>query len=387
VLHNITKYMKLISMKYSEFKGFPLEWEVDDFNILDINLIVGKNSDGKTRTLNLISGLGNIIASPLVQIFDAEYEAKFLHNKEIVIYHLKVSDSLVVLETLIINNEFLIERDFNSATIFNTNLKQSLKSQVPNNQLMVTRRDSIQYPYLEILYDWAVSLKYFRFGTELGKDIFRSSQDKFIDASYLNLKETNGIVQAFSKGNKDYPNKFKTSIINDLAKIGYEIKDIFIGEQLGFSININSLSIQGINVHEKDRSVPTSQLAMSTGMFRALAIIVYFNYYKFARIGGTVLIDDIGEGLDYERSTKLIALIIEKAKQNSIQLLLSTNDRFIMNQVPLNYWQVLNRVGGKVTMYNHQNSPSVFNDFSYTGLNNFDFFSTGFFKEGFKSEN
>lgn len=52
-----------------------------------------------------------------------------------------------------------------------------------------------------------------------------------------------------------------------------------------------------------------------------LSLIVHFNYYEFAKIPGVVLIDDIGEGLDYERSTKLIKLLISKAeKSENMQL-------------------------------------------------------------------
>jgi ABC-type lipoprotein export system ATPase subunit len=47
-----------------------------------------------------------------------------------------------------------------------------------------------------------------------------------------------------------------------------------------------------------------------------------------------VLIDDIGEGLDYERSSNLIKLLLKKMKKESIQLIMSTNDRFVMNNIP-----------------------------------------------------
>jgi len=55
------------------------------------------------------------------------------------------------------------------------------------------------------------------------------------------------------------------------------------------------------------------------------------------------LIDDIGEGLDYERSKKLIDLIIQKAKKYAVQLIMTTNDRFVINKTPLEYWLVIKR--------------------------------------------
>ena len=131
----------------------------------------------------------------------------------------------------------------------------------------------------------------------------------------------------------------------------------------------------------------TDQTDMSMGMFRALSIIIHFNYYELEKIPGCVLIDDIGEGLDYERSTELIKLLIAKVESSvsNIQLFMSTNDRFVMNSVDLKYWQIIDRVGGKVNYYNIKNSSQVFDDFKFTGLNNFDFFATDFFKTGFKN--
>ena len=109
--------------------------------------------------------------------------------------------------------------------------------------------------------------------------------------------------------------------------------------------------------------------------------LLYTTYF-FERI-----IDDIGEGLDFERSTKLIELLISKAEKNpNMQLLMSTNDSFVMNSVDLKYWQIIDRVGCQVNYYNYSNSPKTFEDYKLTGLNHFDFFASGFFKDGFSDE-
>jgi phosphosulfolactate phosphohydrolase-like enzyme len=98
------------------------------------------------------------------------------------------------------------------------------------------------------------------------------------------------------------------------------------------------------------------------------------------------LIDDIGEGLDFERASNLIKLLIKKAEDSSIQLIMSTNDKFIMNNTDLKYLQIISRAGEKVRFHNQKNSPQIFEDFKFTGLNNFDFFTSDFFKKGFKIE-
>ena len=57
---------------------------------------------------------------------------------------------------------------------------------------------------------------------------------------------------------------------------------------------------------------------------------------------------------------------------------MSTNDRFVMNSVPLNEWCVLLREGHRIKVYNYQNSAAIFDRFKKTGLANFDLLATDF---------
>ena len=117
---------------------------------------------------------------------------------------------------------------------------------------------------------------------------------------------------------------------------------------------------------------------MSQGMFRALSILVQINYFQMANKSTCILIDDIGEGLDFDRSCRLIDLLREKAERSSVQLILSTNDRFVMNRVPLEEWSFLQRQGGHVRVRNYENSRSLFEEFKFTGLSNFSFLEMDF---------
>jgi len=55
---------------------------------------------------------------------------------------------------------------------------------------------------------------------------------------------------------------------------------------------------------------------------------------------------------------------------------MSTNDRFIMNNTPLEYWQFLIRKGRKVSVKNYENSKEIFDNLYKSGLSNFDLFSS-----------
>jgi len=82
----------------------------------------------------------------------------------------------------------------------------------------------------------------------------------------------------------------------------------------------------------------------------------------------------------------LIDLIIEKVKKSNVQIIMTTNDRFVMNKVPLEYWSLIQRVPKKSLFFNYQNSKETFEEFKYTGLNNFDFLSTEFYITGFENQ-
>ncbi len=104
-----------------------------------------------------------------------------------------------------------------------------------------------------------------------------------------------------------------------------------------------------------------------------MSILAQINYHAFTEKTQCIVIDDIGEGLDYERSCPLVNLLMAKARKSNAQLIMTTNDRFIMNVVPLKYWILLKCEKGNIQFYNNTNSKKIFNDFKFTGLNNFDF--------------
>ena len=115
-------------------------------------------------------------------------------------------------------------------------------------------------------------------------------------------------------------------------------------------------------------------------MFRAISLIIITNYFIITGKSGTLFIDDIGEGLDYERSIDLMRLITKKTKNSKLQVILTSNDRHLLNGIDVEHWNILERKGGEVRAYNYKNSKNAFDDFIAIGLNNFDLFSNEMYK-------
>lgn len=381
--------MQLKSIEFRQYEGIPSQWTLEDFPLRNINLLVGKNATGKSRTLNIIRALGNLVAGDIkLQFKSGNYKVTFDKNGEAITYLLQYEKSRIIREKLILGSDIKLDRGRNGAgKIWADKENKMMEFQAPDTELAcVNRRDEKQHPFFEDLYQWGKASRHYFFGERMGRDCLAAFV-KESEESQLDLKDTNLVVKIFSQGKKKFPQRFVQCIRSDMGTIGYEINDIKIGSPKSLVFKGPMLQVpKGLILKEEDLPGLTEQPEMSQGMFRALSLIIQLNYSQLASIPSCILIDDIGEGLDYDRSTALIKLLIKKAKKSSVQLIMSTNDRFVMNNVPLEYWSVVHRLSNKSMVYNYENAREKFEDFELTGLSNFDFFASGFYEEGQSKE-
>lgn len=381
--------MILKELFYKQYEDKSNAWILSDVDMEQINLLVGKNGAGKTKSINVINALSLILSENIkISYKYGSYKAKFISDDEKIFeLELKYDDAVVIHERLVIDGVEYLLREASGKGKIKSVSGEFHQFKIPIDELKLNRTDEIQYPYLSLLNSWAKNVRLFSFNTPLGKSAYGISDKNIKAEGKFDLKSTETVIDVFNRGNKKYRNRFTDRIVTDFNKIGYNISKIEIGGQTSISLQITNnpnATIVGLRLKEKDLDCITDQMDMSMGMFRALTIIIYFAFYEFEDISGCVLIDDIGEGLDFERSTKLIDLLIHKAETRpKMQLIMTTNDRFVMNNVDLKYWQVIDREKNIVKYYNNKNSSVVFDQFKLTGLNNFDFFSTNFFKTGF----
>jgi energy-coupling factor transporter ATP-binding protein EcfA2 len=375
--------MKLTSLSYAEHQGDPAYWSLQDSDFGTINLIVGRNSAGKSRLLNVIGGLASMLAGRNTDLFSSgSYVAKLEGSDKKYTYELELKDKRVAREKLTNGSTVLLDRTESSrGQIWAHELNQPITIDVPDDLLAAhARRDSTQHPFFDDLYTWGSKLRHYHFGTPLGRDRLFVIQD--VDAFTKQLEseipDPDRIIALYARAYQMYGQPFDEAVLRDFAALGYDCTDVS-------ALPVNVPQVQAgvattLSVQERDLKGRTGQLEMSQGMFRALALVIHVNYFIFNKEPRTVLIDDIGEGLDFSRAKAFISMLIERADANSLQLIMTTNDRFVMNGVPLSYWGVLRRQGSEVRVYNARNSAQTFSDFEALGLNNFDFFATDFFE-------
>jgi len=380
--------MRLKSINYVQFHGTPREWSLCDLTLKPINLVVGKNATGKTRTLNVIHGLGKLVSgrqSPSA-LATGTYRTSFEHEGGILYYSLDIQDRKVVSEEFRVGDLTLLTRGAGGVgTIFHKKENKHIEFQTPEAQAaVVARRDTIQHGFLESLNHWGAGVRHYAFGETMGRTTIAVLVP---DGPAPDPADVNAVIGLFRKAENDFPVAFAQAVQDDMNKIGYNIVKIGVMLPTDITIEVSSpvpVSPSVLFVRERDLPDVTQQTDMSQGMFRALSVIILLNYAVFATRPSCIIIDDIGEGLDYDRSCRLIDLVRQKAQASSVQLIMGTNDRFVMNSVPLEEWSVLQRESGTVKVRNYENSKPIFDQFKFTGLNNFDFLATDFLNEGAK---
>jgi len=363
-------------------------WKYEGLEFKNINLVVGYNSTGKTRTLASLRILSDLLSRRIkIKKASEEFEVLLEDLEDTYNYKLEYEKGIIKNESLKINDKLKLKRMSNEeGWIYSEKLGSKLDFSISNNELaVIAKRDKIQHPFLEKLIQWGNNSIFYDFASKMGRNFVASFENIKVDGELndinLNLKNTNAVVGHLKYAIEKYGKKMINKIVGQMKELGYFIEDINVDPLPNFpadELEIDDIPYS-IWVKEKDLSGKTYQSEMSQGMFRALSLIIQTNLCAFEKRSDLFIIDDIGEGLDHNRSRILIKQLIDTAENSNIQLLMATNDRYVMNNIPLKYWQIIQRENGNCKFFNYLNSKEIFDEFEFTGLSNFDFLSTEFY--------
>lgn len=374
--------MSLKRLVYKEFLGEQRSWGLDECDFTGINLVVAKNSTGKSRLINVIHGLCRILSGKHTNPFESgTYEADFLIANSKYTFEIEFRNGHVLREHLEVDGKKRLSRDSDGrGSIYYATEDRFLEFQTPTTVIAIQQKqDELQHPFVNSLSAWARGCQAYFFGTSLGRERLTNLagfHQALISASDPTT-DTSDLIKAYTVGYATYKEAFDLAILEDMGHLGYELSDVGSDDVRKLIPLENDFEpLIGIFVVEKDRGVRLPQLEMSQGMYRALALVIHINLAVFSGQKTLVLVDDIGEGLDFERSSKLIDLLIKHAIGNGIQLVMTTNDRFVMNKVPLEYWMLLKRRADQVSAITERRNPELFEEFKFMGLSNFDFFAS-----------
>lgn len=343
-------------MKLTQFTYRGKDWRLaSPINLQEVNLLVGKNAVGKSRT---IRALGNVLLF-LMQLSERNTldifrsELLFEDENDSISYEFRLKGADVVYESLKVNGETLLSRNENGTVLCG----ESINPPVSKLTLHV-RRDVVQYPFIEKIMLWA------EHACGLCFNEIEMAGDSAIPFYIL------GQGQTLFAMVKSLPEKSIQQVIDQAHELGYPIQRIELFE--------HGSNLKMVLFHEENVKSQLFDALMSKGMFRALYLLIYAQYMSVREFPSLLLIDDLCEGLDYDRSTKLGKILFDFCIEHHIQLIASSNDTFLMDVVDLKYWNILQREGSEVSSIDIIKNPDLFNDFLFTGLSNFDFFSSDY---------
>ena len=356
--------MKLNKISYTTEK-----WILEGVSFEKLNLVVGKNATGKSRLLNVIKGFAEMVKNDNL-IYNGEWDVSFGLNEQDDFYNFQInklpafqSPHEVLCFGNLANTQILLSRNDSGAKIFSQIDNKFVDINPPNDKLTLhTRRDTRDYPYFEDIVKWAEGVHFFNFGNIHSYSFIENN------ARPTRLTSVDDIGELI----KHLDENKRLKIRNEFNSLGYNLESFDIDK-----VSANSDKYE-LFVTEKNIRNSINQRYMSQGMFRAFYLVVFINYLLEKHIPSTIIIDDLGEGLDYERSTRMGDWLFSKLENTSIQLIATSNDYFMMDSIDLKYWNLLKRNEGKIISINQRTNPKEFESFKFLGLSNFDFFASDF---------
>lgn len=355
--------MKLIKLTYID-----QNWQLSSLELDSLNLIVAKNSIGKSRTLSTIDLLIKMITQKRNLNWGSSWEIEFINfQKQKISFQFATKykdEGIVTAEKISIDGEQVLFHYNDTGTV---KLKNYLTKEFdiiypPLNKLTLhVNRDVRKYPYLEEIVNWAEQSYGFKFGNI-------SPYAKLNEQEYDLLTAVEDIPTLFRSLTKES----KENVIKQFNEVGYKILDISIQDKIEYVV---------LYVKEEGIEKALPHYKLSQGMFRTLSMIIYLEYLISRKKPSLIIIDDLCEGLDYERAKKLGKLIFDKCQNSEVQVIVTSNDSFLMDIVDTKYWNILKRTGKVVTAINNKNHNELFRKFRFTGLSNFDFFASDFIQQ------
>lgn len=343
-------------MRLTHFSYKEAGWEIKDgLSLQTVNLLVGKNAVGKSKTIQSLGKAIIFLSQQKESLRSDEFGACFTFedNGTLFSYHFYYLHGKITREILSVDGTIYIERNEETATLHGQSINP------PANKLILhIRRDTVQYPYIEKIMVWAEQACGLSFNeVDIAGDVNITS--------YLLGKQQNLFTLVES-----LPKDALQHIVSQAQNLGYPLTKI---ETIEFTSTLKKVTFQ----EEGVKDVLVDGL-LSKGMFRALYLLIYMKYLSLQTSPSLLLVDDLCEGLDYDRSTKLGKLVFDFCLEHGIQLIASSNDTFLMDVIDLKYWNILQRKNGQITSLNIENHPELFESFRFTGLSNFDFISTDY---------
>ena len=275
---------------YKCFKDFKID------KLSQINIISGKNNVGKTAFLELVSIIENskdlrLFQSNIISIFKARDLDKDDINKyfETINFSIKSFDNIITIKHKIIDD--LSDEEFSKMERYSDNTIEFLLMYQDDKLMKI--------------------IPFIRENSAIGRRVYREK----IETTFINSSKPN--------------NSELTHLYAKVQDLGLEIKEKFLEYLKLIDNNIihiepqireNGKSFLRISLDNQEQSLISSELGEGTNRFIEILCILLTN------ANGTVLIDEIENGIHHTKLYDIFKAIIEIVDKENIQLFITTHD-------------------------------------------------------------
>ncbi|WP_157845701.1 hypothetical protein [Herbaspirillum huttiense] len=264
--------MQLKYLSYEEFAGQDSFWKLTRTEFFDVNLVVGINSTGKTRTLSVINSLASIISGDLKEPFlSGTYEAMWIHDGVEYIYQVSQRDGVIEREQLTENGEAKLSRNADgSGQIYYESEQKSLPFSYEVKEFAIQQRnDQLQHPFVRLLWQWASMARLYLFGSDFDRNHYLTVDQvrSLVEGTNKTLKKRqqnpiSSYIAAFSL----YGVAYDEAIINSMAQFGFEI------DEVGTELNPIALEMSAVSLFVKEKGIPGKIFFLEVAMWLPLTI-------------------------------------------------------------------------------------------------------------------
>lgn len=365
--------LKIESVDYSEkyfhqLSGTTLYWKLEGLKLLDFTIIAGLNTAGKTRTCNVITNtIAKIIHHrKILSLGNTTMTIRTANSRYRIIINIAEDEK----RKKIIKREVLYElHDKGKKTLFDrkkirevSDKGEPLRSYSPPDDSLTfhARRDKYSYPYLE---DVMESLKKFHFlDFKEGEITIKVGKDETALPIKILSSETSEVYTKIEK-------QKRVEILKDINSLGFPIEKLSIKEMIVEGIKTPVLLFKEMRVRGT-----YDLINASSALIKVIFLITCMHLIEK---GSCILIDNVGDGLDYKRSIEIINFL-KKFKKDK-QIILCTNNEILLNQTDIRNWNILHRQGSIVKAHNYDNSRERLERFAKTGLSNYEYFQDEYY--------
>ncbi|MBN1698818.1 MAG: ATP-binding protein [Spirochaetales bacterium] len=333
--------IKLLNFNIIEEDTKNIEFQLNNIELDDFNLLIGDNAQGKSRSLRAIAFFSKLV-SENPKIISTHLKATFNFTLLNSIPEDKICYNIEIFPNGQKKNKYIEEIIRNDTTIFSSKEKENI---LFNEKEKKEIKDFYISEYISAISSitesgfFTISLVRNFFQRIVLISAIKSRTITNQPDSVIPNEEWSNIASVMQTWKKSYPDEYR-EILMELKDLFSFIKD-FSFREAKFENVIFPMMVISENNMVKD----IIQTQWSDGIYRALNILlspkIPFEISGVKMTPSLILIDEIENGLDYKTLKKIIKYLIDYSED--MQIIITSHSPLVCELVHPDHWRIIKR--------------------------------------------